>query len=169
MAGLCGGSLCSVLRYAPDTTCGRPLLSLSQKPQFGQTSLSKEIYFHWLRYGRNLFCNYCYLCPVKTFVRILVVYFGILSVFPCTDLVEMSDTFECSGLVHTDEGHGQEDHEDTCPPFCSCNCCGVTVVCVEDTDFVFEKQELNSSYFFSYSFSYSFSYESVVWRPPISC
>lgn len=66
---------------------------------------------------------------------ILSIYIVILSCLPCTDgrVYEVIDENEnyteaISVAIDTHAGHSHEDGEDTCPPFCDCNCCGAQVL-----------------------------------------
>ncbi|GEM_PF-952076 len=60
--------------------------------------------------------------PLRVLLVILSLYVLCVGSIPCTDGMH---THEETALI-TKEGneHHQENHEDICPPFCNCNCCG---------------------------------------------
>ena len=90
-----------------------------------------------------------------------------LAIVPCADAsVSRVIPIEKTDCDHSDDKH--TDNHDDCSPFCSCDCCGMSVVVpvlqwFETTDF-----EQNHIYSFYYSFQYSFDYLGGIWYPPIA-
>jgi hypothetical protein len=89
-----------------------------------------------------------------------------LSLVPCSDAMN-----ECKPKVitHEESSHSHKtDHDDFCSPFCSCNCCGATVVL---GSFGFQ-ETLNPVYIpigekvISYSSSFIPSFYENIWQPP---
>lgn len=108
---------------------------------------------------------------MKILSFILAIFMFSVSLLPCTDANEMSTEYAVHSEHHHDAhthiaDHNHEDHEDTCAPFCLCDCCGVSIV---DPQFVHYKGKMesiplqNKSY---YSFLYTFQYSNGVWHPP---
>lgn len=90
-----------------------------------------------------------------------------LAFMPCADSPGM-----CKKEVHligTDDGHAHNSNEeDNCPPFCSCNCCGVSIALyfhpfkAKDPHAVVEiSQEILSIYP-----SYIPAFYGNIWQPP---
>lgn len=60
---------------------------------------------------------------MKRLALLLPVYFLILACMPCADMDEsMGDTGQASITKSTNQDHDSDN--ETCSPFCSCNCCG---------------------------------------------
>lgn len=104
---------------------------------------------------------------------ILACMIFILSLLPCTDGQEhIADSHIEHHESHIVDEHSDEnsstshDHEGNCPPFCTCNCCGVTVSITElDTYSIsFFNPEIQTE--FHYSFHYSHLHPTIVWQPP---
>jgi hypothetical protein len=65
---------------------------------------------------------------------ILATYILALSVFPCSEVIEVSlfdggqkNKIELAGEYPDDNHNGR----DNCSPFCVCDCCGATVITME--------------------------------------
>jgi hypothetical protein len=54
---------------------------------------------------------------VKTIQILLSLYFLLLAGIPCVDA-------ETAHSNRTTTEHSGDEHQDLCPPFCTCNCCG---------------------------------------------
>ncbi len=64
---------------------------------------------------------------------------------------------------HTDHNN---DHQDTCPPFCVCSCCGSNVIIPSQ---IFYKEISEKIFLHSldgYVSNYSFQFNTSVWHPP---
>ena len=55
---------------------------------------------------------------MKTIQILLSLYFLLLAVIPCVDAENVHITRTVT------EKHADDQHQDLCPPFCVCNCCG---------------------------------------------
>ncbi|QBQ42011.1 DUF6660 family protein [Sphingobacterium psychroaquaticum] len=69
---------------------------------------------------------------MKWLSTILLVYVLALTLMPCTDndLVPPSQMAATSLVQHNHQAEktGSHDHkQDSCSPFCSCSCCGITL------------------------------------------
>ncbi len=85
-----------------------------------------------------------------------------LALTPCSD-VKTCDEEQLSFLEHDHSG----DTEDTCTPFCACQCCGSNInvldlarLDIQDTKTVFYYNDI-------YSFNYKLDHVQTVWHPPI--
>ena len=84
-----------------------------------------------------------------------------LAVTPCTD------GQECGLDVIEHKKHDHSDHEDTCTPFCTCHCCGITVSFTDILGLYNIGPKPNFHYSFPYSFNYAYDHSGTVWHPPI--
>ena len=91
-----------------------------------------------------------------------------VSFYPCTD----SDSTILSAVAientHDNENHSHSDHEDTCPPFCVCNCCGMQMLNYVSTvtfefPIPFQAIPLKESFYVS---NLSDTYSGSIWQPP---
>jgi hypothetical protein len=65
---------------------------------------------------------------LKTTNFILSLYFILLSCIPCIDTKE-EIAFDATFQITTNhDNHSHESNEDSCSPFCVCNCCGQTTL-----------------------------------------
>ena len=62
---------------------------------------------------------------MKFFILIFSIYLLALSLVPCSDAFN-----ECQSIdVEYSNDHDHEsDHDDHCTPFCSCSCCGTSMI-----------------------------------------
>ncbi|HEY8401156.1 MAG TPA: DUF6660 family protein [Cytophagaceae bacterium] len=94
---------------------------------------------------------------------ILSLYIVFLFILPCTDGAEKDAHITFSQAL---EGNHEHDHEDTCSPFCVCNCCGPVVlfqfqgVNAEITPLPFTKHNE------FYSYKETPSVYLPIWQPP---
>ena len=102
---------------------------------------------------------------------ILSAYMLVLSLAPCTDGVQhdhIQSACDSEILVdsnsHSDHNH---DHQDTCPPFCVCACCGSIVIIPSQIVYKELANQICSSSIYGYLSNYSFEFQSSVWHPPI--
>lgn len=101
---------------------------------------------------------------------ILSIYLIILSCMPCTDDVVNVDVSNSSHseLTLNHENHSHDDKEDTCPPFCICNCCGIQVMtysAIVTFDFPFTFKKIQPKHTF-YKSTLSSSFFGRIWQPP---
>ena len=87
-----------------------------------------------------------------------------LAVVPCTDAL-------CSHTVEvTEESHDHpDDTEDGCTPFCTCNCCGMTINIVDIEPLEIFRPNHIYEYSHSYAFNYSYDHSWSIWHPPAFC
>ncbi len=107
---------------------------------------------------------------VKLLSLILSIYMLALSLAPCTDgLQHEHQTNSCNNEVlvdHHNHADNNNEHQDTCPPFCVCVCCGSIVVTPSQ---IYLKENSNEIFLQSlqgYLSIYSFEYNTNVWHPP---
>ncbi|WP_255157197.1 DUF6660 family protein [Ferruginibacter sp. HRS2-29] len=63
---------------------------------------------------------------MKLFFKLFVLYFFSLVLLPCNELQACADTPNSPTEIASQQkehSHDQQDHEDDCPPLCSCTCC----------------------------------------------
>ena len=58
---------------------------------------------------------------MKWLLRLFCLYVLLLSCLPCADGFECNDTPQNTTTQTT---HTEHQHEEQCPPFCACACCG---------------------------------------------
>jgi hypothetical protein len=82
---------------------------------------------------------------------------------PCTDGLSHETSHEISDKTHE---HHDSEHEDDCPPFCICSCCGsiATYSSIETPSSVISL--FTKEYLSTYKFDYSFDYNEGIWHPP---
>ncbi|MFI5171837.1 MAG: DUF6660 family protein [Chitinophagales bacterium] len=95
-------------------------------------------------------------------LSIVILYLGSA---PCADAFHTHK--ENIEVATNGNEHHQENHEDLCPPFCSCNCCGNSV----STSNAFYQANLklliDSELFYSKDVSQFISRNfSSIWQPP---
>lgn len=117
------------------------------------------------------FCVFLHL--MKLAIHIFTIYMFALSLTPCGDggngVSELAN--HIFGVEHQHvsdhEQHSNGCGDDTCTPFCVCNCCSISVNIPSTIDFynknlilVFEKHPFYKSNF------YPSGYNTFVWQPP---
>jgi hypothetical protein len=85
---------------------------------------------------------------------------------PCTDGIPQSLNHSDIEVSTAEQEHDHSDHQDDCPPFCVCACCGSFITMPIVQAFVETKVEISTEYHFHYTFDYSFVYSEGVWHPP---
>ena len=85
-----------------------------------------------------------------------------MAVMPCSDALSC-DHEEKSAVPHSHT----DDEEDTCTPFCGCQCCSITIAypLLDKLPISYEKHAF--SYSFSYMFNYTHEHAGMVWHPPL--
>lgn len=76
---------------------------------------------------------------MKLLPFLFAIYLLALSLMPCTDssvCMDGKENVHMELASDTDSDHHQ--HEDTCTPFCSCNCCGISMAILSFEKFVLE-------------------------------
>ena len=80
-----------------------------------------------------------------------------------------SDGITC-GEEHVTNTHDHsQDEGDHCTPFCTCTCCGMTIMMPLTEAHVFNAKEVHFSYQFFFQFDYNFDDYYRVWHPPAAC
>jgi hypothetical protein len=95
----------------------------------------------------------------------LCLYFMLLSVMPCSDAVECTESINTTIAALDD--HGNHSHEaELCSPFCICLCCG------QFTSFPMETSVTEGMAFVStplspvYPSSFPLDVHLAIWQPP---
>lgn len=85
-----------------------------------------------------------------------------MTIAPCSDAKTcgLEETFSINEHDHS------EDKEDDCTPFCTCQCCGMSLKFEEVIHLESIKIVSNYRYSFSFSFLYSHDHSSSLWHPP---
>lgn len=93
------------------------------------------------------------------------IYLIALSAIPCTDVSAAEHQEE----MHMEITHSEEDHsdcEDTCAPFCTCSCCGITMAFFYPETISlapgFSYEQKNTAFILP-AFS---SFNHSIWQPP---
>ena len=117
---------------------------------------------------------YHYLCVLmKIATNILTIYMFALSLIPCSDggggIVEIANHF--FGIEHQHvsdhEQHSKGCGDDTCSPFCVCNCCSISVNIPTNIDFHDKYIMLVSTKIPSYKSNfYPSGFNASIWQPP---
>ena len=102
---------------------------------------------------------------MKIVALILSVHIFALSMFPCTD-VGVCGAADGDKVEHSDDHDHSGEHEDTCPPFCVCSCCGIVFTFLELNDLPIQIYTPNYSYSHHYQFDYAYLHHNSLWRPP---
>ena len=103
---------------------------------------------------------------MKYLSTIFAVLIFIFSIVPCSDAIGSHNNH--TELVQEHENHMHNDAEDSCTPFCVCECCSISIIDISFITSLEEKIDFIFSYNFSYSLDYSFEYTHNVWNPPKS-
>jgi len=69
-----------------------------------------------------------YLCPVKLFLKFFLLYFLSLALLPCNESLACANTGRANTEIASQQKEHSQDHEDDCPPLCSCTCCNHALV-----------------------------------------
>lgn len=106
---------------------------------------------------------------MKFFWLFFSFYVLFLSVLPCSDRVECADHARMENSQNTD--HQNHKHEtELCSPFCTCACCGVTIVYVPNISLPL-KNSIEQQYIpliSLYTFHYASADYGSIWQPPKS-
>ena len=105
------------------------------------------------------------LCSL--FISLLILF---LSCMPCTDKKTAEKADELVFSQHPSEEHDHEHGEanDFCSPFCTCACCGASIMVLTvptvypEKKVEFERAKITSLYQSVFISSYNFSF----WQPP---
>ncbi|SEG11026.1 DUF6660 family protein [Sphingobacterium lactis] len=107
---------------------------------------------------------------MKVISAILTLYILVLTFIPCSDHFAETD---CFGHDHTEEHHRPKEHshdhsKDSCTPFCTCSCCGISLTAAEEINFpIIEPFETHYSIDRSdKEYSLINKYNVNIWQPP---
>lgn len=110
---------------------------------------------------------------MKFLTILFSIYIMLVSCLPCTD---GNENIGCDAIVSVDSNDSdfnshsshEHHHEDTCPPFCICNCCGAQILTLNKIEF-FEFPFFSVLYqekVIFYILNYSNSLAKTIWQPP---
>ena len=99
---------------------------------------------------------------------LLSIYITALSCLPCTDVKTNIETNSTIELTSNENNHNHSHEEDTCPPFCECNCCGAQVLnytplLTFEFPIVFKSIKQKESF---YTSNLSSNFFGSIWQPP---
>ena len=104
---------------------------------------------------------------MRLFAIILSLYIATLSMMPCTDGMLQTSNHSGAELTTVEHNHNHSDHQDDCPPFCVCACCGINLTLPSADDVDMSTPMGHHIVIKSlYSFDYSFDYKEGIWHPP---
>jgi hypothetical protein len=108
----------------------------------------------------------CYIAIPMRFLNIIFSFYIIaLSIMPCTDIAACDhEEYENMGIAHPEEDH--ENCEDTCSPFCACNCCGITIAFSVIEPFNIEPLVISEKTNTLFKLSEFSIFHHSVWQPP---
>lgn len=104
---------------------------------------------------------------MKAFTVIFSIYIAALAVVPCNDSMELntSNLTSDTSIEQHDHSHSEHD-EDGCSTFCSCACCGTSLI-IPSNQFVAQSEiDLSTTHVFHYSSDYSYDFNLGIWHPP---
>ncbi len=99
---------------------------------------------------------------------ILSIYLIFLSCIPCTDTKEDIAVNSTHEYATNHENHPHETNDDSCSPFCICNCCGQTIINYHPVivyDFPVQLQEIKT-FNSNYNSSLVTLFSGSIWQPP---
>lgn len=108
---------------------------------------------------------------MKSFIYILSILLFAVILVPCTDTVDASHRLNENLAQHLEhqDSHGHEhDENDTCSPFCYCQCCSVaSLTPLEFTEVTFKPlQAIIHQQNSLYENHYSFGTNTKLFQPP---
>ena len=109
---------------------------------------------------------------MKTVSLLLALFVFGLAIMPCTDTMiadhdhSHSDTETISDIEAHSHDHNHGDEEDSCPPFCACQCCGIHVLGPNNSTAEYLEPKVSDNYVISYTFNYSYQFLGGIWHPP---
>ena len=104
---------------------------------------------------------------MRMFAFILSIYLGVLAVIPCNDGAEVNSHNLLSDNTIEHHDHSNSDHEeDGCSTFCSCACCGISLIIPLNQSVVQSESDLIATHEYYYSSDYSYYYILGIWHPP---
>jgi hypothetical protein len=110
---------------------------------------------------------FIYICSVRITSLILALYTMVLSLVPCSDDIAIQPNGDCSISSIENHSHNHESEtEDSCTPFCICQCCGSSILPPLYAFIDSNKKAENSKYYPNYVSNYSFDFKGGVWHPP---
>jgi len=102
---------------------------------------------------------------------ILALYVFALATMPCTDSMVSNSVQHENELISLSDDHNHNhshgDEEDSCPPFCACQCCGIHVLAPSPALIEKEITKVNDTYSDNYVFNYSYQFLGGIWHPPV--
>lgn len=99
---------------------------------------------------------------------ILSLYLIFLSCIPCSDTKEGIAINSVNVYSSNHENHSHDTNDDSCSPFCVCNCCGQTIINYHPAivyDFSVQIQELRT-FNSNYNSNLIKIFSRSIWQPP---
>lgn len=104
---------------------------------------------------------------MKTFTFILSIYIAALAVVPCSDGMDLNTHKLTTDVSIEHHDHNDDDHEeDGCSTFCSCACCGTSLIIPANQLVAQSESALVTKHVFYYSAEYSYDFNLGIWHPP---
>lgn len=105
---------------------------------------------------------------MKFFLVFFSAFILFLSISPCCDEGDCSDTPKGYSKNISKDQHNESDHQEVCSPFCLCSCCGSHVANTGIASTVIpisliEQNEININL---YTFQGTSKFEATIWQPP---
>ncbi len=107
---------------------------------------------------------------MKYLAYILSLFILLSSLQPCQDIGDSFSSDTSISLINYDQQDHSTEHQDSCSPFCSCSCCGITSTHI-GLNTVYQKEELPELQITHQSFYKNLYYQEfidVIIHPPIS-
>lgn len=92
-----------------------------------------------------------------------------MSSMTCEDSIDSTMSLNQS-FDHFDNQSHNHSHEtkDNCSPFCTCQCCGISIISITTNNIFEEINNVSSNtIILKYTSLYKFNYQKGVWNPPI--
>lgn len=105
--------------------------------------------------------------PMKLFAFFMAIYILVLSAVPCSDVHNDCNNSKSKTELTQNHDH-QQDQDDNCSPFCTCACCGASVVAIDFTPFQIKKpaEFLITQKISLRNFSFISNFYGNIWQPP---
>ncbi|MBA8986866.1 DUF6660 family protein [Sphingobacterium cellulitidis] len=106
---------------------------------------------------------------MKFISSILMIYVLVLTLIPCSDHIGEIHTHDHNKVSH--QNHEKEDTngtEDSCTPFCTCSCCGISLTAASFHIFQLENpaESFNHTELQEKEYPLVTKYQENIWQPP---
>ena len=104
---------------------------------------------------------------MKIITLILSVFILSISAMTCGDTIASASHNESYNHIENQTHNHSQETKDSCTPFCTCQCCGISITSPILYIFDIIKKYSTYSCTFHYTSLYCFNYKNGVWHPPM--